>query len=157
MFSYTSMFKTILIILLFGSILSSCSDEKPLHIGVRESKLTPCPDSPNCVSSQGSDNACTVAPLTYDSEAGKVIADLKVVVGSMKGVTIVSESAAYLHVEFQSDFFRFIDDVEFVVDDAAKVVHVRSASRVGYYDLGVNRRRVEKIRQAWNQKKAHNK
>jgi uncharacterized protein (DUF1499 family) len=96
----------------------------------------------------------TTSPIT---EAGKVIAELKVVVGSMKGVTIVSESAAYLHVEFQSNIFRFIDDVEFVVDDAAKVVHVRSASRVGYYDLGVNRRRVEKIRQAWNQKKAHNK
>jgi uncharacterized protein (DUF1499 family) len=146
------MFKTILIILLFGSILSSCSDEKLPLVGIRESRLTPCPDSPNCISSQGSDSAYTVEPLTCDSEAEKIIADLKVVVGSMKGATIVSESAAYLHVEFQSDVFRFIDDVEFMVDDMAKVVHVRSASRVGYYDFGVNRRRVEKIRQAWNQK-----
>jgi len=151
------MFKTISIILLFVSILSSCSDEKRLHVGVRESRLTPCPESPNCVSSQGSDSAHTVAPLTYETEAGKVITDLKVVVGSMKGATIASESAAYLHVEFQSDVFRFIDDVDFVVDDAVKVVHVRSASRVGYYDFGVNRRRVEKIRQAWNQKKSYNK
>ena len=151
------MFKTILIILLFGSILSSCSDEKLPLVGIRESRLTPCPDSPNCVSSQGSDSAYTVEPLTYDSEAEKIIADLKVVVGSMKGATIVSESAAYLHVEFQSDVFRFIDDVEFMVDDMAKVVHVRSASRVGYYDFGVNRKRIEKIRQAWNQKKSQNR
>jgi uncharacterized protein (DUF1499 family) len=151
------MFKTILIILLFGSILSSCSDEKLPLVGIRESRLTPCPDSPNCISSQGSDSAYTVEPLTYDSEAEKIIADLKVVVGSMKGATIVSESAAYLHVEFQSDVFRFIDDVEFMVDDMAKVVHVRSASRVGYYDFGVNRRRIEKIRQAWNQKKSQNR
>ena len=151
------MFKTILIILLFGSILSSCSDEKLPLVGIRESRLTPCPDSPNCISSQGSDSAYTVEPLTYDSEAEKIIADLKVVVGSMKGATLVSESAAYLHVEFQSDVFRFIDDVEFMVDDMAKVVHVRSASRVGYYDFGVNRRRIEKIRQAWNQKKSQNR
>ena len=151
------MFKTILIILLFGSILSSCSDEKLPLVGIRESRLTPCPDSPNCVSSQGSDSAYTVEPLNYDSEAEKIIADLKVVVGSMKGATIVSESAAYLHVEFQSDVFRFIDDVEFMVDDMAKVVHVRSASRVGYYDLGINRKRLEKIRQAWNQKKSQNR
>ena len=151
------MFKTILIILLFGSILSSCSDEKLPLVGIRESRLTPCPDSPNCISSQGSDSAYTVEPLTYDSEAEKIIADLKVVVGSMKGATIVSESAAYLHVEFQSDVFRFIDDVEFMVDDMAKVVHVRSASRVGYYDFGVNRKRIEKIRQAWNQKKSQNR
>lgn len=151
------MFKTILIILLFGSILSSCSDEKLPLVGIRESRLTPCPDSPNCVSSQGSDSAYTVEPLTYDSEAEKIIADLKVVVGSMKGATIVSESAAYLHVEFQSDVFRFIDDVEFMVDDMAKVVHVRSASRVGYYDFGVNRRRIEKIRQTWNLKKSQNR
>ena len=157
MFSYITMFKRILIILVFGSILSSCSDEKRLDVGVRESRLTPCPDSPNCVSSQNSDSAYSVVPLTYDSEAGKVIADLKVVVGTMKGATIVSESALYLHVVFQSDVFRFIDDVEFVVDEVAKVVHVRSASRMGYYDFGVNRRRVEKIRQAWNKKKSYNK
>ena len=151
------MFKTILIILLFGSILSSCSDEKLPLVGIRESRLTPCPDSPNCISSQGSDSAYTVEPLTYDSEAEKIIADLKVVVGSMKGATLVSESAAYLHVEFQSDVFRFIDDVEFMVDDMAKVVHVRSASRVGYYDFGINRKRLEKIRQAWNLKKSQNR
>lgn len=151
------MLKTILIILLFGSILSSCSDEKLPLVGIRESRLTPCPDSPNCVSSQGSDRAYTVEPLTYDSEAEKIIADLKAVVGSMKGATIVSKSAVYLHVEFQSDVFRFIDDVEFMVDDMAKVVHVRSASRVGYYDFGINRKRLEKIRQAWNQKKSQNR
>jgi uncharacterized protein (DUF1499 family) len=151
------MFKTALIILLFGSFLSSCSDEKLPLVGIRESRLTPCPDRPNCLSSQGSDSAYTVEPLNYDSEAEKIIADLKVVVGSMKGATIVSESAAYLHVEFQSDVFRFIDDVEFMVDDMAKVVHVRSASRVGYYDFGINRKRLEKIRQAWNQKKSQNR
>lgn len=151
------MFKTILIILVCGSILSSCSDKKPLNVGVGGSRLTPCPDSPNCVSSQGSDSAHTVAPLSYDSDVEKVITDLKVVINSLKGATVVSESASYLRVEFQSDLFRFIDDVEFMVEDAARVIHVRSASRVGYYDFGVNRRRVEKIRQAWSQKKSHSK
>jgi uncharacterized protein (DUF1499 family) len=79
---------------------------------------------------------------------------MKEIVGSMKGATVVSESPTYLRVEFRSDIFRFIDDVEFFIDAAASVIHVRSASRIGYYDFGTNRRRVEWIRHAWEQRKA---
>lgn len=114
--------------------------------------LAPCPDRPNCVSSQSADKANAIAPLTFKSTASNAIADLKRIVGSMKGASIIQESLTYLHVEFESALFRFVDDVEFCLDNAAKLIHIRSASRIGYSDLGVNRRRVEKIRKAWEQR-----
>jgi uncharacterized protein (DUF1499 family) len=137
--------------LLLGSLLSTCSGTNPSSLGVRDSRLTPCPDRPNCVSSQSADNTHAIAPLTYESAAGNAIDDLKMDVGSMRGASIVEESPNYLHVVFRSDLFRFVDDVEFALDDVAKLIHVRSASRIGYYDFGTNRRRVEKIRKTRNQ------
>ena len=68
----------------------------------------------------------------------------------MKRATVIKESPHYLHVEFSSLLFRFVDDVEFFLDDMEKLIHIRSASRVGYSDLGVNRRRVDKIRAEWH-------
>jgi uncharacterized protein (DUF1499 family) len=59
---------------------------------------------------------------------------------------VVTEQEDYIHAEFASAVFGFVDDVEFIVDAAAHIIHVRSAARVGYFDLGVNRRRVEDIR-----------
>jgi len=67
----------------------------------------------------------------------------------MSRVRIVTAGETYLHAEFTSAVFRFVDDVEFLLDDAEKVVHVRSASRVGHSDLGVNRKRVEALREAF--------
>jgi uncharacterized protein (DUF1499 family) len=71
---------------------------------------------------------------------------LLAVLGSMKRVEIVTREEGYLHAEFTSAVFRFVDDVEFSIDDRNNVIHVRSASRLGFSDLGVNRRRVEDIR-----------
>lgn len=67
------------------------------------------------------------------------------IVREMKRATIVSATPSYLHVEFRSALFRFVDDLEFVLDDPARVIHFRSASRTGYYDFGVNRRRMKEI------------
>jgi uncharacterized protein (DUF1499 family) len=71
---------------------------------------------------------------------------LKEIINSMPGSNIVREEDRYLHAEFRSALFRFIDDVEFYLDAENGIIHVRSASRVGYWDLGVHRRRVEAIR-----------
>ena len=142
----------LILVLILGSFLFACSGARPSGLGAKDGKLAPCSHRPNCVSSQSKDKAHAVAPLTYTSTADRVIADLKRTVGSMKGASIVEESATYLHVEVRSTLFRFVDDVEFVLDDAEKLVHIRSASRIGYSDLGVNRRRVEKIRKAWEQR-----
>ncbi len=67
----------------------------------------------------------------------------------MKDASIVEESPIYIRSEFTSKLFGFIDDVEFFIDDAKKILHIRSSSRIGYTDFGVNRRRVENIRKAW--------
>jgi len=87
--------------------------------------------------------------LTYTGAASAAMSDLKKIITGMKRAVIVSETDTYLHIEFTSAIFRFVDDVEFFADDTEKQIQVRSASRVGYSDFGVNRSRVEKIRNAW--------
>ena len=76
---------------------------------------------------------------------------IKDLVAEMPRSKIVTVEASYLHVEFRSAFFRFVDDVEFLIDTEDQVIHFRSASRVGYSDLGVNRRRMERIREAFSE------
>jgi uncharacterized protein (DUF1499 family) len=74
---------------------------------------------------------------------------LKSIVRSFRRTAVITDTGSYLHAEFTSAVFRFVDDVEFLADDMAKVIHVRSASRLGQSDLGVNRKRVEEIRKRW--------
>jgi len=76
---------------------------------------------------------------------------LLAIVRSLPRTDVVTRTESYLHVEFTSFLFRFVDDVEFLVDDNAKVIHVRSASRLGKSDLGVNGQRIEKIRKRWQE------
>ena len=115
-------------------------------IGVTVDKLRLCPDSPNCVSSQSGDPRHAIAPIRYEGTAEKARELLIEAVSRMKRSRIVISEKLYLHAEFTSAFFRFVDDVEFLLDDEKKLIHVRSASRVGNSDFGVNRMRVEEIR-----------
>jgi uncharacterized protein (DUF1499 family) len=110
------------------------------------SPLKACPKSPNCVSSQVLDPEHAIAPLVYSDGRAEAYARLKKVLGEMKRMAIVAEKEDYLHAEATSLIFRFVDDVEFYFPAAEKLIHVRSASRVGHSDLGVNRKRVEEIR-----------
>ena len=107
--------------------------------------LAPCPDSPNCVSTKSKDPDRTMAPLPYHTSGRESMDRLVAIVREMKRATIVSATPSYLHVEFRSALFRFVDDVEFALDDSARVIHFRSASRTGYYDFGVNRKRMKEI------------
>lgn len=117
-----------------------------LQGAVMAGELKPCPESPNCVSSQAQDAEHQVLPLSYQGEMAAAQARLKSLLLSLPRVAVVTESAGALHVTQTSLVFRFVDDVEFVFDDAAKLIHLRSASRTGYSDFGVNRKRVEEIR-----------
>lgn len=112
--------------------------------------LAGCPDTPNCVSSQATDSAHAIAPLRYRANAVDAMQRLRAIVNAMPRARVVSATDDYLHVEFTSAILRFVDDVEFRVDASQRLIHVRSASRVGRYDFGVNRRRVEGIRQAFD-------
>ncbi len=129
--------------------MAGCSGVRPANLGVKEGKLAPCPAFPNCVSSQSADKEHAVAPLNYATSEPRAMADLKKVILGMKRARIVDEHDSYIHVEFTSALWRFVDDVEFYFDDTAKLIHVRSASRLGKSDLGVNRKRIEELRAAW--------
>ena len=126
-----------------------CTGVRPANIGVKDGKLAPCPSSPNCVSSQSSDKAHAIEPLSFTGTVAGAHAALRTVILSMKRSQIITDTDSYIHAEFTSAIFRFVDDVEFWFDENAKVIHVRSASRIGNSDLGVNRERVEDIRAKW--------
>lgn len=128
------------------SILGRAISQQTATLGVTDGKLVPCPNSPNCVFSQSSDKAHYIKPLQYEGTPAEARETLISVINSMDHVRIVTIKGNYIHAEFTSALFRFVDDVEFYFDDANKIIHLRSASRVGYYDLGVNRRRIENIR-----------
>jgi uncharacterized protein (DUF1499 family) len=108
--------------------------------------LSPCPSSPNCVSTQAQDESHAIAPFRYQRTRAEAKEALKAIIRSLPRTKLVEEDDTYLHYEFTSLLLRFVDDVEFLFDDEAKTIHFRSASRTGYGDLGVNRRRMEEIR-----------
>lgn len=120
--------------------------QRPNNLGVRNGKLAPCPKSPNCVSSQSSDPIHQIAPLNFTTTPEKAIAFLKIIIQSLPRTKIITESEDYLYAEFKSALMGFVDDVEFYLDPKTKVIQVRSASRLGESDLGVNRQRIETIR-----------
>ena len=114
----------------------------PKNLGVREGRLAPCRRTPNCVSSQAdpADREHYIAPLAF----GGSIGELRRAIESLPRVTVIRETPQYLYAEFRTRLMRYVDDVEFL--KAGDLVHVRSASRLGRRDFGVNRRRVEEIR-----------
>lgn len=122
--------------------------DRPTNLGVKAGKLAPCPDSPNCVVSQSDTDAeHAIAPLTYSGEPAEAMAQLVTVINAMPRATIIESNDNYLYAEFASKLMGFVDDVEFYLDSAESVIQVRSASRLGQSDLGVNRQRIEAIRQ----------
>ena len=134
------------LLLCFAVMMVGCAGNRHSQMGVTGGRLAACPDSPNCVSSQSADPRHAIDPLRYEGTAEKARELLIEAVSGMKRARIVVAEDRYIHAEFTSAFFRFVDDVEFLLDDGTRTIHVRSASRVGYSDLGVNRRRVEEIR-----------
>jgi uncharacterized protein (DUF1499 family) len=109
-------------------------------------RLKPCPSTPNCVSSRAADETHNIAPFPFTGPAADALARVKASALSFPRTKVVEEAPGYVKMTFTSAVFRFVDDVEFEADEAAKVIQVRSASRVGRGDLGVNRKRVEAIR-----------
>lgn len=119
---------------------------KAIKIRPTDGMLPDCPDKPNCVSSQAERADQKVEPLKFTCPTEEAILRLKLVVDAMPGTTVMKDDRIYMHVEFKTLVFGFVDDVEFLIDESKKVIHIRSASRLGYSDLGTNRRRVETIR-----------
>jgi len=115
-------------------------------------QLPPCPNSPNCVSSTDADSSHTISALSFEGHSPeKAMQTLQQVLLSITDKAQVTEDGLSLHAEFKSAVFGFIDDVDAVLNADQQCIEIRSASRTGYSDFGVNRRRVESIRQAFNQ------
>jgi len=111
---------------------------------------SPCPDSPNCVSSLSKDKKQFVKPLKYSGSIETARLNLINILENSRGARLVKTEKDYLHVEFRSLIFRFVDDVQFFLPTDESIIHIKSASRSGYYDFGTNRRRVERLRAAFN-------
>jgi uncharacterized protein (DUF1499 family) len=145
-----TVFLTILFAVVAGALgmfLLSVTAPRPQNLGIRNGRLASCPNSPNCVSTQAEDREHWIAPFTIPGSSVNPIDVLADVVRSMPRTVIVEQNSEYLRAEFRSQIFRFCDDVEFYYERSSGRVHFRSASRVGYSDLGVNRNRMEEIRQ----------
>lgn len=126
--------------------LLSLTQSVPKTLGLTNAKLAACPDSPNCVSSAAEDARHAIAPFALDRSLGATEEELKAAMAKLPRTKLCSQGGTYLHFECRSLIFRFVDDVEFQCDEASKLIHFRSASRVGHSDLGVNRRRMEAVR-----------
>ncbi len=127
-------------------VSAGCSGNSPKP-GVTDGRLRPCPNTPNCVNSQAADKRHGIAPIAYEGERQQARKHLLNILQQMPRTEIVVSEPDYIRATFRSLIFRFVDDGEFYFPDES-LIHVRSASRLGYSDLGVNRRRIETIRQA---------
>jgi len=123
----------------------------PDNLGLKNQLLSPCPETPNCVSSQEKNSQHRIQPITFEGSLELAKERLYWIINSMRGTKIISQEQVYWHVEFTTRLLRFIDDVEFYFDESQSLIHVRSASRQGYWDLGVNRRRVGTIRSRFDE------
>ncbi|MDY6937840.1 MAG: DUF1499 domain-containing protein [Cyanobacteriota bacterium] len=123
------------------------SGSRPNDLGVTQGKLASCPSSPNCVSSQSTDSEHYIEPLASEANPKETFVNLKKTLDSLKEAEIVTADENYIYVEFTSKLMGFVDDVEFYLDEATGTIQVRSASRLGESDLGVNRKRIEMIRE----------
>lgn len=148
------------VIIIAGSVLAGCGGllvmslaaPAPGNLGIRGGRLASCPGSPNCVSTQAENQEHWIEPLQTKVEADGAIDLLADIVREQPRTVIVEQTGDYLRAEFRSLLFRFCDDVEFYHDRRSGLVHFRSASRVGHSDLGVNRRRMEQIREQFQRR-----
>lgn len=131
------------------TIIAGCAGREPT-LGVDSGRLTPCPNSPNCVSSQAAAGDKHFIPsIEYACSRQEARQRLLRIIRNTSRTRILAATDDYIRVEFTSRIFRFVDDVEFYFPQEP-VIHVRSASRLGYSDLGANRRRIEDIRERFS-------
>lgn len=129
-------------------LLPSCAGGPPAPLASAPGALAPCPSSPNCVSSDARDEAHRVAPFVLAVAPEQAWPVVRTLVSNLPRTRIVKETSRALRAECRSALLRFVDDLELHLRPAEGIVAVRSASRLGWSDLGVNRRRVERLRAA---------
>lgn len=128
-----------------GVIVMNLFSKPPTNLGVTNGRLSDCPSSPNCVCTQATSDSHRMAAISFEGRGDDVRERLKSAIGSMARSKITEETDNYLRAEFTTAIMRFVDDVELLIDLEARVIHFRSASRIGHSDLGANRKRMEEL------------
>jgi uncharacterized protein (DUF1499 family) len=141
----------LLLVVVGGLLVASRTAGRPTDLGVTEGRFAELPDSPNCVSTQTQLQTHWMEPILFSGSVQAANARLKTICLATPGTSLVTDNGDYLHFEFRSRLFGFVDDVEFLIEDESGRIHFRSASRVGHSDFGVNRKRMERIRQQFQQ------
>ena len=132
-----------------AALLMSCVADGGIPEQPASGRLPPCPESPNCVSSMETGDK-KIEPFAYTGDRETAKSNLATALSTIRGVRIVAEADDRIHATATTLVFRFVDDIDFFFPAGLQIIHVRSASRVGYSDMGVNRKRVEAIRAAFN-------
>jgi uncharacterized protein (DUF1499 family) len=146
--SFIAMNKLIAIVFIVSLVLTGCSGTMP-KLGINNGLLMGCPNTPNCVNSQAADEKHFIQPIQYMGTQQEAQSAILKLLNTWKRTKVMVAEDNYIHAEFTSMIFRFVDDVEFYMpatETDETIIHVRSASRIGYSDFGVNRKRIEKIR-----------
>ena len=139
---------SILLILFLFPVLTMANEIQDPQISQKDLHFPACPGTPNCVSSLAKDPAKRVEPFPLEGTSSQSMELLSAIIGSIPRATVVSSSPDRIQAQFRS-LLGFVDDILFKLSDDGEVIHVRSAARTGSWDLGVNRRRVEKIRKQY--------
>jgi uncharacterized protein (DUF1499 family) len=147
----------IAVLLLLAGQFGLLQGKPPSNLGVTDGKLKPPSKTENSVSSQASlypDHPmrayADIAPIAFTGDGAVAWEKLKKAVGTLPRTTVVTDSSTYLYTQSTTLLLRFTDDVEFLLDETNHVIHLRSSSRLGRKDFGVNRKRIEAIRAAFN-------
>ena len=150
MYRFVELYLTSALILF---IVGGCSGKRPDGIGIDSSGLKGCPQSPNCVSSEAKDEQHAIESFRLKGDPNVSWPLIQDEIASMPRWTIVTATDTYIHVEYKSRIFRFVDDLELFFNSGNGIISIRSASRIGYSDFGANRRRVELLRSELRAKK----
>ncbi len=145
----------LVVAVLVAGQLGLLKGKAPTDLGLKNGRLKPPAMNPNSVSSQASQHPdhpfrayADIAPLTYTGDGAAAFARATQIVKGMPGTTVIDEKPGYLYAQCETRWLKFTDDLELALDESARVIHVRSASRLGRSDMGVNRARAEAIRAA---------
>ena len=131
----------------WGSDMGFFSGKRPTDLGYHNGYFKPASSKPNSVNSQAApSHYAAIMPFVVQGEPAAFFAKVVRVVAAQKGAKVIQQTPAYVYAEFTTPLMGYVDDVEFALDADRGVVHVRSASRLGYSDLGANRKRIEAIR-----------
>jgi uncharacterized protein (DUF1499 family) len=122
--------------------------KRPDNLGIKDGRLAPPKRTPNSVSSQAdpADAEHYIAPIAFKGDPVAAMAAVRKAIEAMQGSTVIRHEGSYLYAEYRTKLMRFVDDVELMYDEKAGLLHVRSASRLGRRDFGVNRARIESLR-----------